>query len=207
MDLRHIKIGETYYVRVKVTEKIDDKIITRTVSDKGSFLIESHTIFFDDEVLAFSHVPPPTPIKFFKMTAIPEVYPKYDPNRKFRSGDKVRSKQVNGRWYSGSDKEHAGQLLTVKEDEGTEDTASVVYVAPNDKTNWMTDPAYLELVTPVEELEPYYVKEIIETVQIRRDGCGSFVASYDKESHPNAKAAAEAECDRLNEEYRKEQEQ
>lgn len=211
MSKINIKVGEMYYVRVKVTEKIDDKIITQTVSANGSALIVSPTIFYGEEVLAFSPVPYSAPIEIFKTTVIPEAYPKYDPRRKFRKGDKVRSKQVNGRWYSCSDKEYTGQLLTVTEDEGTEDTDSIVYVAPNGITSWTSDPAYLELVTPVEELGPFAVEcdedEKEYSVTIR----SKFVCSYPYDSdsfytEEHAKAAAEAECARLNAEYRKEQE-
>lgn len=60
-----------------------------------------------------------------------------------------------------------------------------------------------ELVTPVEELEPYTIREYEDHYAVEKDGAmysTFFKGSY----HANAKAAAEAECDRLNAEYRKE---
>lgn len=158
------------------------------------------------------------------MSLIKKLSPtKYDPNRKFRSGDKVRSKQVNGRWYSSSDKEYAGYLLTVMGEEGTEDADTVVYVAPNDKTSWATDPAYLELVVPVEKLERFHVcqDEEMECFEVYKNEYTESAEDYDKEwkiarttyfygdnrglrTLAEAKEAAEAECDRLNAEHRKE---
>ena len=61
---------------------------------------------------------------------------------------------------------------------------------------------WLKLVTPVEELEPYYVKEISNGYRLMKND-GNLLANY-WENHPQAKAAAEAECARLNAEYRKE---
>lgn len=59
----------------------------------------------------------------------------------------------------------------------------------------------LELVTPVEEMKPYYVEEqdscyVVGKLQEAPEM--EYVAGFSKNRHPNAKAAAEAECDRLN---------
>jgi hypothetical protein len=65
------------------------------------------------------------------------------------------------------------------------------------------DPCYLELVTPVEELEPYIIREYADFYAVEKDGAQYsifFKGSY----HDNAKKAAEAERDRLNAEWRKE---
>jgi hypothetical protein len=64
------------------------------------------------------------------------------------------------------------------------------------------DPAYLELVTPVEELEPYSIGESTDYFSVEKDD--EELSLYWKDKHPNAKEAAEAECARLNAEYRKE---
>ena len=67
---------------------------------------------------------------------------------------------------------------------------------------------FLELVTPVEELEPYYVEDVGNAWVVRKpepSDMYSTQAWFSKERHPHAKAAAEAERDRLNAEHRKEQ--
>lgn len=205
MNIEDIKVGETYNVRVKVTDLMDDKIITSTVSDKGAPLNKSHTIFFDDEAPAFSHVPYPAPIAFFKSTVIPEVYPKYDPCRKFRSGDIVTPKERNGRIPWGKDT----KLIVVD----NERMAGVHVRNEETGEEHFICALFLELVTPVEEKEPYHINEIFDI----DDGnlIGYEVAHgdtresifYGGETHlrtiAKAKAAAEAERDRLNAEYRK----
>lgn len=72
-----------------------------------------------------------------------------------------------------------------------------------------TEAFFLELLPTVEELDPYFTKENREEVWwevLKRDEADGalFVAIFNTEEHPNAKAAAEAECARLNAEYRKE---
>ena len=61
---------------------------------------------------------------------------------------------------------------------------------------------HLELVTPVEELEPYTVVESYGRTDVMK---GDYIIATYTDSHPHAKEAAEAERDRLNAEYRKEQ--
>jgi hypothetical protein len=65
-------------------------------------------------------------------------------------------------------------------------------------------PCYLELVTPAKERPPYSVSEATVQYLVKEDN-KKVVAQFCKLYHPTAKAAAEAECDRLNAEYRKEQ--
>jgi hypothetical protein len=179
-----------------------DKIITRTVSDNGSPLVEVPTIFFGEEVRSFSPVPRPAPIKFFKMTEIPEAYPKYDPCRKFRERDVVTPRLVNGRSYNNLHEEYMGKLLTVVRDE---EKHSNIYVQC-DGDEFTIDPAYLELVTPVEELKQYFVAYDDRFYHVHKKGEDAALAVYYEAKHPHAKEAAQAECDRLNAEYRKEQE-
>jgi hypothetical protein len=62
---------------------------------------------------------------------------------------------------------------------------------------------YLELVEPVEEQEPYSVVDAHTHWDVA-DKDMKCVVTYSKLHHPNAKAAAEAERDRLNAEHRKE---
>jgi hypothetical protein len=65
---------------------------------------------------------------------------------------------------------------------------------------------YLELVVPVEELEPYSVGESTDYFCVE-DKYGTEISCYWKDTHPNPKAGAEDERDRLNSEWRKEMEQ
>lgn len=67
---------------------------------------------------------------------------------------------------------------------------------------------YLELVTPVEERSPYYVKETASVYEVfNRNENNSTVAIFFKSQYSieKAKERAEAERDRLNAEYRKEE--
>ena len=129
-------------------------------------------------------------------TSVPT--PKYDPTRLFKKGDKVRVVKCKGRNYTG---QTTGEIGIVDRDESP-GTASVE-VEFADEDMWEIDPAYLELVTPVEDLEPYKLIDSPNTYNIVRDS--AMVMTIHKKSHPNAKAAAEAERDRLNAEWRKEQ--
>lgn len=129
-----------------------------------------------------------------------ETAPKYDPNRKFRKGDRVRIVEYKGR--NGTSTHHTGDVVTVDKDE--EDCEWVFLKADDEHKLDVIDPAYLELVTPVEELEPYSVSENIHGWVVFKDNPGTVVANYNN-IHPHAKEAAEAERDRMNAEHRKEQ--
>lgn len=82
--------------------------------------------------------------------------PKYDPNRKFRKGDIVKPCQVKGRWQSITWKGCSGIHFTVTEDEDEDGIVSIK--DPDCKLPSITSAVFLELVTPVEELDTYYVK-------------------------------------------------
>lgn len=136
------------------------------------------------------------------------IRPKHDPCRPFRNGDIVRYVERDGRSYVDAPPVGATCCVCVGED-------SVGMVSVEFKFSENEEPAvhdvpfyHLELVTPVEELEPYYVE--------RQDSCYvvgkrqespemEYVAGFSKTRHPNAKAAAEAERDRLNAEWIKKQ--
>ena len=128
--------------------------------------------------------------------------PKYDPNRKFRKGDIVKPCQVKGRWQSITWKGRSGIHFTVTEDEDEDGIVSIK--DPDCKLPSITSAVFLELVTPVEELEPYIVVDAHTHWDVA-DKNMKTVAMYSKGNHPHAKEAAEAERDRLNAEYRKEQ--
>lgn len=134
-------------------------------------------------------------------TSVPT--PKHDPCRLFKKGDIVRLKEWNGRCPAlPEDWKFDNGLFKVHEDEKF--NSSVEITRENSKTVYIAPICFLELVTPVEELEPYMMKELKDSFIVTLNDT-SLVSKFLKASHPNAKAAAEAERDRLNEEWRKEQ--
>lgn len=125
---------------------------------------------------------------------------KYDPTRLFKKGDKARVVELFGR----RDATFAlGELVTV-----TENECGVTFISVKDKNgcDGLIAWNFLELVTPVEELEPYFISEgagIIEIWNKAREVVKTWY--YDAvKAGVVALAAAEAECARLNEEWRKE---
>lgn len=123
---------------------------------------------------------------------------KYYQNRLFRKGDKVKPRERNGRIPWAKD-----TTLTVVADEST---AGVTVRDEETGEERLMCVLFLELVTPVEELEPYYVEDGGLSVMVNsRINERVVCCSFHKNVHPNAKAAAEAERDRLNDEWRKEQ--
>ena len=140
-----------------------------------------------------------------------ENAPKYDQNRKFRKGDVVRVVERNGRYQPNIPvDEFWSGLLTVSEDENF--CNNLVKVRSEDGREKLSHWWYLELVTPVEELGPYSVRhnEAHAAWSIYGTFGLSAVNYFYGERYPytqeQAKAAAEAERDRLNAAYRKEKE-
>lgn len=135
--------------------------------------------------------------------------PKHDPCRLFKKGDKVRVVELNGR-CDGRDGEYLrGAFCKVLNDE---EKNYNVHLNHNG-TLYHIDPAYLELVTPVEE--QYSVHSIVGDngktafFAVRKGDvtvAAFFCDTPRAFTEEQALAAAEAERDRLNEEYRKEQE-
>ena len=135
--------------------------------------------------------------------------PKYDPNRKFKKGDIVEPCQVKGRWHSVTWEGRSGIHFTVTEDE---DEDGIVSIKDSDcDLPYIAAAVFFNLVTPVEELGPYSVRhnEAHAAWSIYGPFGLSAVNYFYGERYPytqeQAKAAAEAERDRLNAEYRKEQ--
>ena len=210
MNIEDIKVGETYNVRMRVTYKEKDQVRVENpmVSVYGcEYMIISHK--YIHAIPSCVSMPPEKPIEIFHTTEIPETYPKYDPCRKFRKGDMVRYCAPDGRIYAdrGSLREHIKNrdLTHVVRDE--QENGRVGVYDPLDEENPYYVPAHsLELVTPVEELEPYCVRKYSTFYAVEKyNNHKDRPATYDIYFHQNAKAAAEAECARLNEEYRKEQ--
>lgn len=130
-----------------------------------------------------------------------ENKPKCDLTRLFKKGDKVRVVEWNGR-CDGRDGEYLrGAFCEVLNDE---EKNYNVHLNHNGSL-YHIDAAYLELVTPVEEVMPYRVKDDGGFYYIEKEDETYALCTFNKRSHPNAKAAADAECARLNAEWRKEQ--
>jgi hypothetical protein len=121
---------------------------------------------------------------------------KHDPTRLFKKGDKVRVVEWNGR----KDCRNGMEATVLSNERGCFVDIECMIKAVKAE---LTYPAcQLELVTPVEEIEPYKLIDSPNTYNIVRDS--AMVMTIHKKSHPNPKAAAEAECARLNAEWRKE---
>ena len=189
MKLEDIKVGEIYNIQVKVIGIDDDSI---------------HVFYADATDLSGLHIKKQ---RAGILSPIPqEKAPKYDPRRKFRKGDIVKIVEWRGRRMADGSN---GGVYTVQEDEKTNDYkgVSIKHETKGRLIGWARVHACnLELVTPVEELEPYIVKKYSTFFAVeKRNNHKDRPATYDLDFHPNAKAAAEAERDRLNAEYRKEQ--
>lgn len=136
-----------------------------------------------------------------------DIHPKYDPTRLFKKGDKVRVVEWNGRHFHDRDYGvdiKTGCVAKIDESEKNEPKKCAVKVAYRQYL-FTVPTCFLELVTPVEELEPYEVTERSDYYGVDKDDLEVEAAIFWKKAHPNAKAAAEAECARLNAEWRKEQ--
>ena len=186
MNIEEIKVGETYNVRVKVTLKTSESITAETVDKNGRFLCENY--FAEEETATFSPI------------AASIGYMKHDPCRDFKVGDIVRAKHEG--IYSDFEDDEPIDISTQYKVVDVEKGWVNIFCEPID-SRWVWE-GTLELVTPVEELEPYIIREYADFYAVEKDGAQYsifFKGSY----HANAKAAAETERDRLNAERRKEQ--
>lgn len=144
--------------------------------------------------------------------SLPPEKPKHDPCRKSKKGDEVKRRTVDGRTDPDVPE---GIYLTVTTDE---DKYGNVRVQEPNGRSIVTKSVFLELVTPVEELDPYFIDESTEEESfdiMKRVGklyltrnCIYYkteVNEHAELTREEALSAAKAECKRLNEEYRKEQ--
>ena len=228
MDIKYIKVGKWYNVPFKVVEIKSGDIHMGNGGIKAvcqpSELSEITSVerterlwngmcdvLFDDNGQKYAEDLSKSDAKTFKSmnpdTANgiknTETATKYDPNRIFRKGDIVEM-DTHGRNFSKELKKHGLKLCvryTVTKDESAD--GHVAYTG-DDGVEHLSMFFWLKLVTPVEELEPYIVVDAHTHWDVA-DKNMKTVAMYSKGNHPNAKAAAEAERDRLNAEYRKEQ--
>lgn len=191
MNVEDIKVGETYNVRVIVKYIEGYDVVAATIGQDGKEGYRTRFLFGDNK--AFSPISP-------------ETAPKYDPCREYKEGDVVRYKPCNGREHKcfTDDEFFCERNLTVIAAEDS--TSHNVMVMSQDGRTKIVEFCYLELITPVEEMEPYSVRvsdafdivrggEIVMTIPFTEDDYYTF---------DQAEAAAETECDRLNAEWRKE---
>lgn len=141
---------------------------------------------FDEDSIEYIH---PKCVSLPDETVEP---PKYDPTRLFRKGDKVRVVKCKGRDFNSWARIVKDQLLVVDIDEMLDCDISVI--AENGEENSI-DPAYLELIIPVEEQEPYNIDPANTNVLFKH---GKKFATFEDDDE------AQELCDRLNAEWRKE---
>lgn len=132
------------------------------------------------------------------------------PEPTFEVGDTVRivpdplSGRVHGTHYSQqiTDREGVIESIPANDDENTMWIHVDGYA-----TRWGISPHCLELVKKAVK-DKYYVKDLplAYGVNLAEYPDNPSIATFNKRNHPNAEAAAEAECDRLNAEWRKQQE-
>lgn len=205
MDIEDIKIGETYNVRMKFADiDADGNYCFNMETKKHIYRLFNKA---DVEICVF---PMPDPANGTKNTA---PAPKYDPCRLFKKGDKVRLQKWQHRDCAFACKDlmeayAEGRIFEVQFDE-REHCMVALRDPENPEHPWHIPAPYLELVTPVEELEPYYLQEGERSTgwgvwkRNKEGNAFSLMASFSS-AHPYSKQAAKAECDRLNAEYRKE---
>ncbi len=209
MKLEDIKVGETYNVRVTVKYIDGYEVVTATIGQDGK---EGYrTRFLLGDIPAFSPISPESGEKNT------DPAQKFDPCRPFKKGDRVEPTFWNDRPPVASELRANSEFLphdgiyTVLSDERN----SIAFIDYHGKSVFIPV-NHLKLVIPVEELEPYFVGESENSYDLfRKTSNGNQLrASFWWKHNPtpdlielskaNAKAAAEAECDRLNAEYRKE---
>ena len=187
MKLEDIKVGETYLLPITVTAIEKSGWIETTTCNNNEYF----------------HTPSEVKTLLPNGTKNTEPAPKYDPCRLFKKGDKVRVVEYKGRNYTNVD---TGKEGVVTRNETGADPAIEVAFADDDF--WDVDPAYLELVTPVEEQKEFFIEDEKELpyylIHFGRPRNFELVAQLDRKYYTLEQA--NAECDRLNAEYRKERE-
>ena len=146
-------------------------------------------------------------------TSVPTT--KHAPTRLFKKGDRVRIKrEIDGRKLNHIFVNFSyDQTYTVAQDEEQKEYQSGLVKIINETGHTFTGSFYeLELVTPVEELEPYIMLENVpsNSIEVRDKRTNKVEATfYFGKDHAytfeQAATRAEDERDRLNAEYRKEQ--
>lgn len=189
MSNKNIKVGDTYLLPITVTEiRISGFLHAITPCNKRYQIdpVDIAKLLQED-------------IKNIETT------PKYDPCREFREGDKVRMVMRDGRHpYCQRMREHivpSDTICTVIRCE----LNGFVALEYNNDYKPVVHFSFLELVTPV-EAEPYFISEGAGIIELYNRTPDELVKTwfYDTvKAGVEALAEAEAECARLNEEYKK----
>lgn len=208
MNPEDIKVGETYHVLVKVKKNAlteNDEFFAVPVDRSGNELNGDGAFFTYSELSAFS------PFITSEPPTLVGTNPKNDHCRLYRKGDKVRLIEWNGRkpfdTFHGLNL-NPGEVHIVLDDEYARNEVYIGMSAADEEQS-VVHACNLELITPVEEMGPFSVRH--NAVHAAWSIYGPFDLSavnyfygerypYTKET---AKAAAEAECARLNEDYKK----
>lgn len=205
-QIKNLKPGDPLLIECTFNDVYDDGDICINVKESD--------VFSDDVITNTKYVHPSCvslpspypPLNLPIVTEVPQTYPKYDPCRLFRKRDKVEVVANKGRTHIGCH----GYVGNVTKDE---DEMGQVMLNLERAGVMVINAAYLQLVTPVEELEPFnihhtddnefyiYFKDDLPVASYPYKGEG-YPYYYTKEQ---ARERAEAECARLNAEWRKEQ--
>lgn len=179
-QINNLKPGDPIIVQGIFSEVYADGDILMQIVKKSKDKIEPVFEFFD---------PYSVSLPSEHGTEVPT--PKYDPTRLFREGDKVRLVERNGRKPFTFSLNYT--ILIVAADEDSKGLVSIHEPCSSD--TFVIHYSHLELVTPIEELEPYSIDPANTNVLFKR---GKKFATFEDDDE-----ALEV-CDRLNAEYRKE---
>lgn len=193
-ELKQLKKGDEIFIRARYK---------KTYADGDVSFLHSNTNVYDVEIEMESYTHPKNVILPSEL----QPAPKDDPCRLFKKGDKVQPRA--GRDVYACEWEDAvfHKLTGVYELESDEKEGHVTILDKETGIECYVSVFAVELVTPVEELEPYYVKDDGTHYVVGKrpeEPEIVYLAEYSKDRHPHAKEAAEAECARLNAEHRKE---
>lgn len=149
---------------------------------------------------------------FYEQLSLPLHQPKHSPTRLFKKGDKVRIVEWNGR----KDCRNGMEATVLSNERGC--FVDIECMIKELKVELTYPACQLELIIPVEELEPYSVHEenmhnrwnVIKDKYVH--GIHAMfpyknIGNSDLMSREEAKARADEYCARLNDEWRKEEEQ
>lgn len=180
--LKQLKPGDEIFIRAKYEKTLDDGDVRFSCSVTD----ERNNVTTD---VGYAHP---------SIVILTPSAPKYDPCRPFKKDDIVTPIERDGREVP--DGAPVGEKCTVVEPEKN-GIVCIRYDAGSE--HYIHEIPYfrLELITPVEEIEPYSMGETSDYFSVDKDD--EELCLYWKDKHPNPKEAAEAECDRLNAEHRK----
>ena len=205
-QIENLKPGDPLIIHGTFEKKYEDGDISIEVmvtEFRGDGVVKE-TIYCNPSCVSLPSPYPPLNIPI--MTEVPQTYPKYDPCREFKVGDKVRMMIRDGRYpYCHNLKESivpTDIICTVTKRECNGFVEVEYYNGYNPVVHF----SFLELVTPVEEIKQFYLESdnnMLFYIYFGTEQNYELVSRLDKKYY--SLTDAQAECDRLNTEYRKEQ--